>query len=112
MSTPDETHHEPPRIHDEVLAKTGPEGSDHGHGTSAANTPADDHAHSDDHAHPTATHFIPENSGLDKLLQFIVAPAAALGLIIMMYTIAMTPIQAEEAESGAGAGEQISAPAR
>ncbi len=47
---------------------------------------------------------------MDKLLQFIVAPAAALGLVIMMYTIAMTPIQAEETESGAG--EHISAPAR
>ncbi len=87
MSTADESHHEPAGIHDETAAKVGAH---------------DDHGH-DDHGHEVAADFMPESSGLDRLLQFIVVPLAGLGLILMMYMWASTPIKAEaNDESGHG----------
>jgi len=95
MSTPDETHHEPPNIHDEVAAKTG-------------ETPTAGDAHAVDDTHGThdahdAAHgpqaaagtFIEENSPQDNFLAFILVPLTLLGLLVMLLTIYQAPIPQE-----------------
>jgi hypothetical protein len=99
MSSADESHQEPKEKHE---AKAG------AHGNSAAQDPG--HGHDDSHEHPVAADFIPEGSPQDALLQFVVVPLTALGLILMMYLIATSPIKAEEPGSFGGPSEHVSAP--
>jgi hypothetical protein len=95
MSTPDETHHEPPNIHDEVAAKTGetPTAGD-AHAVHDAHGAHDAH----DAAHgpqAAAGSFIEEKSTQDSFLAFVIVPLALLGLIVMMFTIYTAPIEPE-----------------
>lgn len=85
-SGPDETHHEPPSVHDPKLEAHGKDAGEHAHG--------DDHGHGghDDHAHgEVASVIIPEGSWQDMLLT-VVTGLAGLGLVMMMFMWFTSPI--------------------
>jgi len=107
MLTPDETHHEPANIHDEVAAKTGETPSADTHGADDAHGAHDDAGHGPQAAAGT---FIEENSPQDMFLSFL-AGVAGLGLIFMMYMFYVAPIDVELAEHAAPVAPVQQAPA-